>query len=853
MGSLGEQAVAPHIIDIRSDAAGIELKQEILSGLKPEDGGEKTLPTLLLYDDEGLRLFEEITYLDEYYLTEEEIAILTKYADRIAERIPEGSNVVELGSGNLRKIKILLDALEKAGKQVHYYALDLMYDELVRTLQLVPEGTYKHIRCAGLWGTYDDGLAWLKQPKNAAKPKAILSMGSSIGNFPPSEAVEFLAQFAAELKPQDLMLVALDGCQDPDRVYRAYNDRGDVTHNFTSNGLKHANRLLDYEAFRTDDWEATGEFDSAGSRHRAFVTPKKDVTIEGTLIKKGEKVRIEESYKWPFREAENLWRQVSASAKVGANRSRIIEGTSFANDEGTYYLHLLQRPEMISSSKPEQYAAHPVPSLAEWHELWNTWDNVTRKMIPDEKLYDKPIKLRNACIFYLGHIPTFFDMKLTEATKTPPTEPKYFYKIFERGIDPDVENPEKVHAHSEVPDEWPPLDEILRFQQGVRDRVTKFYKSGQAYDDLWTGRTLWLAFEHEIMHMETLLYMLIQSDKTLPPPGTMKPDFEQLAAQAKRDAVENQWIDVPEQKVTIGLNDPDNGDGPVRYFGWDVETPPYTRNVKAFKSKARPITNGEYAQYLAATEKHQLPASWMEMPKTNGTNGVNGVNGHTNGDAGLHHFLEDKAVRTIYGPVPLKYALDWPIAASYDELNGCAKYMGGRIPTLEEVRSIYLYSDALKKKEAANALPKMIPAVNSHLVNEGVQETPPPHPSINGASSAKAGPNPRELFADLTDANVGFKHWHPMPVTQNGGKLAGLSEMGGLWEWTASELVRVDGFEPMKLYPAYSEDFYDGKHNVVLGGSWATHPRVAGRKTFVNWYQRNYPFVWAGARMVKDA
>jgi len=129
-----------------------------------------------------------------------------------------------------------------------------------------------------------------------------------------------------------------------------------------------------------------------------------------------------------------------------------------------------------------------------------------------------------------------------------------------------------------------------------------------------------------------------------------------------------------------------------------------------------------------------------------------------------------------------------------------------------------------------------------------VEETPPHKPSINGSSSAAAGPNPKELFVDLTEANVGFKHWHPVPVTQNGGKLAGLSDMGGLWEWTSSELERVKGFKPMKLYPAYSgkitsistvrwktddatEDFYDGKHNVVLGGSWATHPRVAGRKT----------------------
>lgn len=56
----------------------------------------------------------------------------------------------------------------------------------------------------------------------------------------------------------------------------------------------------------------------------------------------------------------------------------------------------------------------------------------------------------------------------------------------------------------------------------------------------------------------------------------------------------------------------------------------------------------------------------------------------------------------------------------------------------------------------------------------------------------------------------------------------------------------------MDLYPGYTSDFFDGKHNIILGGSWATHPRIAGRKTFVNWYQRNYPYTWATARLVRS-
>lgn len=138
---------------------------------------------------------------------------------------------------------------------------------------------------------------------------------------------------------------------------------------------------------------------------------------------------------------------------------------------------------------------------------------------------------------------------------------------------------------------------------------------------------------------------------------------------------------------------------------------------------------------------------------------------------------------------------------------------------------------------------------NSYLVNDGVEETPPSDPD---ASSPPVGASPEELFADLSGANVGFRHWHPVPVTANGAALAGRAAMGGVWEWTSSPLRRHPGFEPMSLYPAYTADFFDGKHNIVLGGSWATHPRIAGRKTFVNWYQRNYPYAWAGARLVRD-
>ena len=80
---------------------------------------------------------------------------------------------------NLRKVNYLLQALEDAQKDIEYYALDLSQEELERTLAQLP--TYKHVRCRGLLGTYDDGRDWLKGPQNTSRDKCILSLGSSIG------------------------------------------------------------------------------------------------------------------------------------------------------------------------------------------------------------------------------------------------------------------------------------------------------------------------------------------------------------------------------------------------------------------------------------------------------------------------------------------------------------------------------------------------------------------------------------------------------------------------------------------------------------------------------------------------
>ena len=317
------------------------------------------------------------------------------------------------------------------------------------------------------------------------------------------------------------------------------------------------------------------------------------------------------------------------------------------------------------------------------------------------------------------------DMHMARATGEKRTEPTHYPSIFERGIDPDVDNPENCHAHSTIPDQWPPMEEILNFQGKVRGRVRALSKSTMANTNRKLARALWLVFEHDAMHLETFLYMLLQSQRVLPPPGYQTPDFSTLAAKARQQAIPNQWFRIPSSALKLGLNDPDNDLGPDRFFGWDNERPARTVHVGPFEAQARPITNREYARYLEKTQIAIFPASWSI-----GTDCT--LNGFPNGkiskasDAQIEantpsaRFMDDKAIRTIYGLVPLELALDWPVMASYDELAAYAKWANGRIPTLEEARSIYNYVETLKGEDAEKVQSPLISAVNGYI--SGLQQ-----------------------------------------------------------------------------------------------------------------------------------
>lgn len=367
---------------------------------------------------------------------------------------------------------------------------------------------------------------------------------------------------------------------------------------------------------------------------------------------------------------------------------------------------MVYKPAFSFSLKPNVYAKAPLPNVEEWKELWASWDLVAAKMIPVDKLNSKPIKLRNPCIFYAGHIPTFLDIHLTRALKGGTTEPSNYPLIFERGIDPDVDNPESCHRHSEIPDSWPDIEEIRKYQDNVRERLLNLYETDHI-NNVGLQRSIWLAFEHEAMHLETLLYMLIQREQALAPPGVPTPDFKAAAMLDELNSkTDEDWLQIPVTTIKSGCAENEETGG---FFTWDNEHPQRTVKVDAFKAHPRPITNEEYATYIEATNLTTYPESWATEAEVKTNTHTSDTDDHNNGHTSL---MEKRYIKTVFGLVPLVFAKHWPVMGSYDELSACAKWLGGRIPTREELQSIYEYVETAKVDLDAKKLAGMFDAVN---------------------------------------------------------------------------------------------------------------------------------------------
>jgi len=225
----------PHL----SEAAQTPLGSEVYRGLTARP---KTLSPWLFYDAQGSQLFEQITELPEYYPTRTERSILSLHADEIVARAAgcEQLAMIELGAGTATKTGLLLKAAVRRQSEVTYHAIDVSGTALNEAKQRI-EAELEGVAVVPRVGDYTEGLGQINAD---GQRRMVLYIGSSIGNFEPTDALQLLRDIRKELNPGEKLLLGVDMVKDREILLAAYDDAAQVTSAFNKNVLTRINREL---------------------------------------------------------------------------------------------------------------------------------------------------------------------------------------------------------------------------------------------------------------------------------------------------------------------------------------------------------------------------------------------------------------------------------------------------------------------------------------------------------------------------------------------------------------------------------------------------------------------------------
>jgi dimethylhistidine N-methyltransferase len=255
----------------------------------------KWLSAKYFYDAAGSELFEEITRLPEYYPTRTELSILERHARDMAASIPLAAALVEFGAGSTKKARIML----RAAPQIAAYVPVDISGEFLAAEAAALRRDMPNLAVLPVAADFTRDFDLPAQIRN--RPRVGFFPGSTIGNFEPQDAAEFLRQAGRILGSGATMIVGIDLIKDEAVLNAAYDDAAGVTAEFNLNILRRMNR------------ELGGDFDLASFRHRAFYNAA-DRRIEMHLeslkaqtvhvaggafsFAKGETIHTESSYKY---------------------------------------------------------------------------------------------------------------------------------------------------------------------------------------------------------------------------------------------------------------------------------------------------------------------------------------------------------------------------------------------------------------------------------------------------------------------------------------------------------------------------------------------------------------------------
>ena len=413
-------------------------------------------------------------------------------------------------------------------------------------------------------------------------------------------------------------------------------------------------------------------------------------------------------------------------------------------------------------------------------------------LLRPDALYDRPIPERHRNIFYLGHFEAFdWNLVCRGAFSREPFHDS-FDQLFAFGIDPVGGD-----LPTDTPSDWPSVTEIEEYNGTVRESVDQclreFSCSDLLHPPLEGGAIFHVAIEHRMMHAETFACLLHQ----------MPLDKKRLRGSPPQVPVPppaRRVVEILAGSATLGLVKRGISD-----FGWDNEFDPQSVDVGAFRIDTRNVTNGEFLEFIRSGA-YDDRAFWTQPD----------WKWKTSQEITHPRFWlpqgDEWYCRTMFAEIPLP--LDWPVFVSHAEASAYARWRGKALPSEAQFH------------RAAYGTP------------EGTERA---YPWGNESPGVCHG-------------NFNFQLWDPTPVGAYpvGRSGFGVDDLvGNGWEWTSTPFKPFPGFQVFPLYPGYSANFFDGKHYVVKGGS----PRTTAcmlRRSFRNWFQPHYPYVYAAFRCVES-
>ncbi|GAB2792308.1 dimethylhistidine N-methyltransferase [Hymenobacter luteus] len=298
----------------------------------------KTLSSMYFYDDEGSRLFQQIMALPEYYPTRTEFGLLTRHQQAIGQALrphdpAEPFFLLELGAGDGLKTKILLRHLLAAGARFTYVPVDISSAAL-EGLATSLRAELPTLRVEPVVADYAEALRLM-----ASRPgrKAVLFLGSNIGNFLPDDRHRFLQNLAQPLTPDDRLLIGFDLQKDPRLIRAAYDDSQGVTARFNLNLLHRLNQELGAN-FDLNQWQHYTDYDPLSGAVRSFLVSRRAQAVHFSALNwqvdfaAWEMIHTENSYKFS---------RPGIAALASAAGLAVQE---FFTDEQDYFADVILRP-----------------------------------------------------------------------------------------------------------------------------------------------------------------------------------------------------------------------------------------------------------------------------------------------------------------------------------------------------------------------------------------------------------------------------------------------------------------------------------------------------------------------------